>query len=562
MWVRVEDGMPSFLSRSAGICVALVALIAIASPTPTTAQNLPQAPQVFLDTTYSPPSGNTITVNAGGNLQTAINQAQPGDIIQLQAGATFTGNFVLPNKGAGSNWIYIRSSAHASLPAPGNRVSPAQASLMPKIVSTNTMPAVRADLGSHHYRFVGIEIATTWAVTSGTHGSVIMLGEDANGNGAVTLAQLPKNITFDRCYIHGTPTGNVLRGITANSASTAVVDSYLANFHSVGQDSQAILVWNGAGPFKYVNNYLEAAGENIMFGGGDPAVANMVPSDIEIRHNYVFKPLTWRQGHPTYAGIPWVVKNLFELKNAQRVLVDANIIENIWPAAQAGFAIQLTVRNEEGTAPWSIVQDVTWTRNILRQISQGINVHGFDDNQTSQQARRFQIRDNVMEGMAGGGRLFQVLGDVLDLTIEHNTAFPTGPTIMADQTSNPRFFYRDNIVQEVQGVIGSGSGAGNQTLNVYFPGAVYTKNVQPGGNAGNYPANNFFPPNMAAVGFVNLAGGDYRLSASSPYRNAGTDGKDIGADVAAVNAATAGVVTGINGTSGPPPAAPSQLIVQ
>ena len=41
---------------------------------------------------------------------------------------------------------------------------------------------------------------------------------------------------------------------------------------------------------------------------------------------------------------------------------------------------------------------------------------------------------------------------------------------------------------------------------------------------------------MSAVGFVNLAGGDYRLQATSPYKNAGTDGRDVGADIASVNA--------------------------
>ena len=39
----------------------------------------------------TPSYATTFTVNAGGNLQTAINNAQPGDIIIVQAGASFTG---------------------------------------------------------------------------------------------------------------------------------------------------------------------------------------------------------------------------------------------------------------------------------------------------------------------------------------------------------------------------------------------------------------------------------------------------------------------------------------
>src|SRR5262249_18343674 len=58
----------------------------------------PEAPRVYLNTAYVAPTGRSINVNAGGNLQSALDQAQPGDVILLQAGATYTGNFVLSNK--------------------------------------------------------------------------------------------------------------------------------------------------------------------------------------------------------------------------------------------------------------------------------------------------------------------------------------------------------------------------------------------------------------------------------------------------------------------------------
>jgi hypothetical protein len=46
------------------------------------------------------------------------------------------------------------------------------------------------------------------------------------------------------------------------------------------------------------------------------------------------------------------------------------------------------------------------------------------------------------------------------------------------------------------------------------------------------------------VQFVNYNGGnggDYHLQLSSPYKRKGTDGKDLGADVDAIQSATAGV---------------------
>src|SRR5688572_31050820 len=72
------------------------------------------------------------TVNAGGDLQKAIDDARPGDTILIAAGAVFTGNYTLPAKG-GTAYITIRSAASdASLPAAGARISPSYASALPK----------------------------------------------------------------------------------------------------------------------------------------------------------------------------------------------------------------------------------------------------------------------------------------------------------------------------------------------------------------------------------------------------------------------------------------------
>jgi len=108
------------------------------------------------------------------------------------------------------------------------------------------------------------------------------------------------------------------------------------------------------------------------------------------------------------------------------------------------------------------------------------------------------------------------------------------------------FVFRNNIAPHNQyGVVGLGTkGDPLLTLNTYFPDAIFVRNILAGGNASNYPPDNFFPPSLADVGFADSAGGDYRLGASSPYRNAGTDGKDLGADFDLLGSATAGVASG------------------
>ena len=146
----------------------------------------------------------------------------------------------------------------------------------------------------------------------------------------------------------------------------------------------------------------------------------------------------------------WAVKNLFELKNARRVLVEGNLFEYNWPHAQNGFAILFTVRNQDGGAPWSVVEDVTFANNVVRHVGAGINILGHDDIHPSQQTRRIAIRNNLFAdvgGALGYGRLFQLLDGTRDVIIEHNTAFQTGSRCSAAiDAPHTGFVFENNIV--------------------------------------------------------------------------------------------------------------------
>ena len=498
----------------------------------------PELPRVCVDTTSAPPNGRTIAVASGSNFHAALKAAQPGDAITLEAGARITGNFTLPNK-PGTGWITIRTAAPDSqLPAPGTRITPAYASALPKLVSPNSRPVITAAPGAHHYRFIGVEFTVSPEVTINYH--LILLG-----NRPTSAEDVPHDLIFDRVYIHGNPRVNLRRGIGLNSARTAIIDSYITDAHEVGADSQAILGWDGPGPFKIVNNYLEGAGENLMFGGADPSIRDLVPSDIEIRRNHFFKPLTWRIGDPSYAGTPWTVKNLLELKNARRVLIDGNLFEHNWAHEQAGTAIVLTVRNQDGTAPWSAVEDVTLSNNVVRHTGAGLGVHGIDE-KPSQPTKRILIRNNLFDDVSaarwgGSGRLFQAVHGVTDLVIEHNTAFQDGSIIWAVGRPHIGFVYRDNLAPHNDyGIHGVGTQPGRHSLETYFPGAIVERNVIVGNPyVAQYPLDNFHPLSLAAVGFVDQVGRDYRLSSSSRYRRAGSDGKGIGVDFDELSAAMA-----------------------
>ena len=493
----------------------------------------------------------TIRVPAQGNFQAALNQARPGDTIQLQAGASYEGNFHLPDK-PGSGYITIESSALLSLPPENVRANPSYAKFMPKLVSPSVDPVISAENGAHHFRFLGIEFVPApgkWEY------DIVRLG---SGN-ETSLSQLPHDFIFDRDYIHGDPAAGSKRGIALNNINTTIENSYISGIGIVGQEGQAIGGWNGPGPYNIINNYLEAAGENVMFGGARAFIPNVIPSDIVIRHNYFFKPLTWKIDGPHYAGIRWEVKNLLEFKTGQRITIDGNIFENSWHMAQHGSAILFTPRTIDGHNPWIQVQDVKVTHNIIRHAVGGIDFGGVDDTDPGDRVLRIHhilIKDNLMYDLNGqewGNRgnpqdwLFLFAEGSNTVTIDHNTGFSTWFLISAagDWKPNSDFTFTNNIVVHGKyGVFGSGTGEGKATLAKYFPGAVFKGNVLVGGSSIGFPLGNFYPRSLGAVDFQDLKHGELSLLSKSPYFHTSTDGKPAGANVKAVLAATDGVVDG------------------
>jgi hypothetical protein len=484
-----------------------------------------QPPSATVDTAMAEPSGRTIAVPSGGDLQTALDNAKPGDVVTLEPGAVYRGPFTLPKK-SGSGWIVIRPAGDG-IPRAGTRIDPGQARAMAKLVASSGS-VVRTAPGAHHYRLVGLEIQPAEGA--------FLYNLVEIGSAETSADALPHHVIVDRCFIHGDPRRGTRRGVALNAAHGAVIDSYVADIKEAGADSQAIAGWNGPGPLKIANNYLEGAGENIMFGGADPSIRDLVPSDIEVLRNHVAKSLAWKPGEPGYAGTAWTVKNLFELKNARRVRVEGNLFENNWVQAQVGFAIVLTVRNQDGRAPWSVVEDVTFVNNVVRASTSGVNIHGRDNNHPSQPTKRIVIRNNLFVGIGGPrwggeGRLFQIVDGTASVVIDHNTAIHAGSIIIAEGPPHRDFVFTDNIVaHNTYGIAGTDVGTGTQALDALFPGAVVRRNVIVGGSSAQYPRDNFFVGSWAQVKFEDLSQGRLRLTDGSPFRRAGLDGTDVGVD--------------------------------
>ncbi len=177
------------------------------------------------------------------------------------------------------------------------------------------------------------------------------------------------------------------------------------------------------------------------------------------------------------------MKNLIEFKNAQRVTIDGNVLEYNWSGGQSGHAIVLTPRNQDGGAPWSIVQGITITNNVIRHVSGVLNVLGTDYRFPSQPLSDVVFRNNLVVDLSaanwgGAGQLLLTSGR-RNLTLDHNTVFTDGTSVVyADGAPVYGFTFTNNIVPDNSwAVMGAGSSEGTGTLNTFFPNVTFLRNV-------------------------------------------------------------------------------------
>ncbi len=542
--------------------------------------------------TSTPAPSRVLSVRGGDDLQKAIDVAKCGDTLKLEAGATFRGVFYLPAKSCDdSHWIVIRTSApDENLPAEGTRISPCYAGIpsLPGrpdfhcVSPRNVMARIEFDGGgdsgpilllphASYYRLIGLE------VTRGkpqVHLHNLIQPRDTEDTA--------DHLVFDRMWLHGTAQDETKGGIhLSGTAFVAIVDSYFSDFHCIAgkgscTDAQAINGGGGeapGGPYKIENNFLEASGQSIMFGG---APGTTTPADIEIRRNHLFKPLIWKPGAPdfvgSYTGDPYIVKNNFELKNAQRVLFEDNLVENCWGGfTQKGFSIVLTPTNQGGHCPDCRVTDVTIRYNLIRHVAAGFNIANVDGgNEPSADGERYSIHDIVVDDIDGerfsGTGLFALIisaaPPLKSVHIAHVTAFPQR-AVLSVLNRGPKiedFAVSDSIFGSGERqMISAGGGPANcaqlrddpdSVLKNCFSHAAFANNLIIGG--GNWPRGNILVKSSKDAGLRDFKAGDYHLCREkedggdcikpSPALAKGAYGKNIGADIEGIEEAIAGVI--------------------
>ncbi|MFZ0478046.1 MAG: hypothetical protein WAL71_02765 [Terriglobales bacterium] len=543
----------------------------------------------------TPSQGKQIHVAAKENLADAIDKAKCGDTLLLPAGAAYEVKELPAKKCDEGHYITIRTDTPDSkLPPEGSRISPAWAG----ISSLPGRPAFAQPSGGPARLLATIVAKNPVGVPVGDH--VRFIGIEWVSQGFVNRlisAEHADHVIFDRNYIHPAEGDELAHGIglIEGAHSIAVINSYISGFNCIARsgkctDANGIggaLSHDPFGTFKIYNNFVEASGENILFGGA-PAEYN--PTDIEIRRNHLFRPMIWKQGEPGYTpspkGDPFIVKNNFELKSGVRVLFEANLLENAWGGfSQRGFSILLNARNQSSRCPACRVNDITIRYNRVRNVGGVLQISNAPvtaDKGSGMAADggRYSIHDLVADKIHGddfkAGGVFLLIGSggptLHDVQIDHVTSFEPGVLanilVPADKPKIQNFIITNSVLSaggRRPPIASAGGGMGSCASRSQGggPDAVLRECLSPykldhnliiteGMIRGAWPEGNTIVTSENDAGVHDLKNGesdDPRLCPAkgmgcpkkSPGIAAASDGRDIGADVEGVETTVAGV---------------------
>jgi hypothetical protein len=541
-------------------------------------RNLPQLPLTTPSTTMPNTTGYTqANVCASGctysSLATALMDVSCGTVLTLDAGTTYTlDTYNLPSHHCSdASWIIVQSSALASLPASGTRIGPSNLSNMPTIQSGNDDPIIDnsgdTNAAIDHYRFIGLNFQLNVSDNNATY--LLYLGS----NDATETAN---NIVIDRCIIQGQSKYANRQGMFLNAANSVVVDSYITEIHglyNLWADAAAIVI-SGHGEAGYLiqNNFLSASGHNFVMGGGGSGNV----TDVTFKRNYLWKNPCWIPTQGCYVGPHWGFKTMLELKIGTRVLVDSNAFQYEPLDTEPGYAV-FVFNPSTAENLGAVDDDVVVRNNLVNHAFRVFDMAGFnvDPNWVGStmgvNTHRMAIYNNVFDDLGGWGAVspnyeINAYNGVIDLQIYHNTFVSSVSTDNTASIGNPPIFsgcvLGDNIFNYGNyGILGASGGYGQSALaTTCYDYQFGNTALISGTNGVTYPSGTLTPTawtnGSSGVRFVNYnrgINGDYRLCAgvdipaspcpgTSILHNAASDGTDVGANVAQVITAIAGVV--------------------
>jgi hypothetical protein len=335
------------------------------------------------------------------------------------------------------------------------------------------MSCFETDLTPHHYRFEGIAFRTRSGMYTDT---LVLIG----GRGEPDPALVPSHMEFRHSIFLGVPSESGPRNCLAlNASDSTVEDSYLAQCKAEASEGHAVTMFAAPGPILIRNNYLGAAGNNLLVGG----VRNQMDvnlANLTVDHNHIEKPgefLYWAgDGPPGLAractqgafyrdvqvqpntcenGACWVCqanglfaqdrtakyrptnyqpKSGIEFKGCIHCLVENNIIDKVYAANDFGNASCFMTYQTTQDGPNAQMEDIVFRNNWCKDTWSGIVISSDGATLFPKPTNHVRIENVLMTGLGNFPKLsiwtfpndlyasfFKLTSGTLDLTIDHVT---------------------------------------------------------------------------------------------------------------------------------------------
>ena len=312
---------------------------------------------------------------------------------------------------------------------------------------------------------------------------------------------------------------------------------------------------------------------------------NTIPADFEIRLNSFFKNPCWNPSAGCYdggvGGHAYVVKNLMEFKNGNRILLEGNTFQNNWSGfSQGGECWAFTPVNQGGLAPIAAVANLTARYNTCNSVNFFVELDLAYNGGLAAGHNHYSIHDNVIDNMGYCQPTCPTSNPAVqmstnygitsasqtqhDVSVTHNTlvyvptAAPSaalglaGPTIASGLNQYNETF-TNNVVQTYGGTLNlnggsrplncsNGQAAGLNMINACWTNYTFTGNCFIHNRTVIWPSGNITSIASYSAVLTNYNGGNagnYVLAAGA-CKGAGSDGIDPGANIPEVASVVGG----------------------
>lgn len=271
------------------------------------------------------------------------------------------------------------------------------------------------------------------------------------------LVAIPISATdnyLDRCYIHGRGYPNrIATAVYWDGKNNGFLNNYfdkLDYWHSVNgcqsvpsrfvsEGTNAMIGGTGPGPYFFINNYVEGAG-NLWHHDGGGAIEHPQTDYVYIRNTFSV-PTKYQFGAPGSDGRSYYNRQPLEWKGGHRILLDGNVFDHNYHHVATSTLLFTSVGVNSGLGYG--ISDVTITNNTWQHVPAVLTVASTQGGQyQTPPVNRILVRNNVMDDINGNyyapldglngcdsqchcrpwtGWVFQGFGDGEDRIVERNT---------------------------------------------------------------------------------------------------------------------------------------------